>query len=173
MPKALAVVLLAALPWVTACESRHGESQNSDPIVGGPEERVPDLDEVVALVETLMDQGRVPGAAVALIRGGELVGERVLGLADASSGDLVTAETLFEAASLSKPVFAYIVLKLAERGDLDLDRPLSDVLPHPDLDDPRRDQLSPVLRGSPLEGSERATPQAAFEPSERSEVAIR
>lgn len=33
-------------------------------------------------------------------------------------------ETIFEAASLSKPVFAYIVLKMAERGEIDLDLPL-------------------------------------------------
>ena len=34
------------------------------------------------------------------------------------------AETVFEAASISKPLFAYIVLKLAEAGTLDLDAPL-------------------------------------------------
>ena len=45
---------------------------------------------------------------------------------------------------MSKPVFTYLVLKLAEDGevDLDLDRPLSEMLPHPDLDDPRRDLIT-------------------------------
>lgn len=32
--------------------------------------------------------------------------------------------TVFQAASLSKPVFAYIVLKMADRGEIDLDKPL-------------------------------------------------
>lgn len=38
----------------------------------------------------------------------------------------VAETTIFEAASLSKPVFAYIVLKMAEHGELDLDKPLYD-----------------------------------------------
>ena len=35
-------------------------------------------------------------------------------------------ESVFQAASLSKPLFAYIVLKMAERGEIDLDAPLSE-----------------------------------------------
>ena len=38
----------------------------------------------------------------------------------------VVAGTVFEAASLSKPVFAYAVLWMAQRGELDLDKPLID-----------------------------------------------
>lgn len=37
---------------------------------------------------------------------------------------LLTNETIFEAASLSKPVFSYAVMKLVEKGKLDLDKPL-------------------------------------------------
>ncbi len=138
MPKPPAAALIAALSLATvACDVHHDHS-----VTENPAEPVSSLDEIASAVETLMDQGRVPGASIAMIRNGELVGARGLGLADASAGTPVTAETLFEAASLSKPVFAYMVLKLAERGELDLDRPLSEILPHPDLDDPRRDQLT-------------------------------
>src|SRR5215475_13377134 len=45
----------------------------------------------------------------------------------------VTPETRFEVASLSKPVFAYAVLKLAEKGILDLDTAIADYLPTPYL----------------------------------------
>jgi CubicO group peptidase (beta-lactamase class C family) len=41
--------------------------------------------------------------------------------------------TIFEAASLSKPVFAYMVLRLADRGEFDLDRPLHEMLEYPRL----------------------------------------
>jgi CubicO group peptidase (beta-lactamase class C family) len=50
----------------------------------------------------------------------------------------VTDETLFEACSMTKPVFAYIALKLVEQGQLDLDRPLAEYLQEPDL--PKQDQ---------------------------------
>lgn len=39
------------------------------------------------------------------------------------SATAVNAETAFEAASLSKPVFGCIVLRLVDRGEFDLDRP--------------------------------------------------
>ncbi len=71
------------------------------------------------------------------------IGYMLLGVADASSGEPVTQETLFEAASLSKPVCAAIALRLAERGELDLDRPLPDYLPYERVDhDPRSRALT-------------------------------
>lgn len=45
----------------------------------------------------------------------------------------VSADTVFEAASLSKPVFAFGVLLLAQEGIIDLDRPLASYLPAPYL----------------------------------------
>jgi len=72
----------------------------------------------------------VPGVAVARVRDGRIAsvfaGTRVAG-ADAPVG----AHTIFEAASLSKPVFALAVLQLVRAGRLDLDRPLDDYLPAP------------------------------------------
>ena len=50
-------------------------------------------------------------------------------------GDSINPATLFEAASLTKPLFALAVLQLEAEGRLDLDEPLADILPHPDLDD--------------------------------------
>ena len=49
------------------------------------------------------------------------------GVADATTGGRVDRDTVFEAASMSKPVFAYLVMKLHERGILNLDTPLQEV----------------------------------------------
>ena len=45
------------------------------------------------------------------------------GVADVRTRTPVTSETVFEAASLSKPVFAYAVMRLATEGWIDLDAP--------------------------------------------------
>jgi CubicO group peptidase (beta-lactamase class C family) len=79
----------------------------------------------------------VPGAAFARIDRSS-IHCTALGLRDVATRLPVTTSTLFEAASLSKPVYAYAVLQLVARGTLDLDRPLDTYLPAPyPIDDPR------------------------------------
>jgi CubicO group peptidase (beta-lactamase class C family) len=92
----------------------------------------------------LMTAADVPGLSLALLRDGNVAWVRAFGVKDSKSKDPVTNETVFEAASLSKPVFAYAVLKLVDAGQLDLDRPLNQYLPG-DYDvgpDPRLSQVT-------------------------------
>ncbi len=79
---------------------------------------------VERLTPLLMKELHVPGVAIALVRDRTVAWTRVWGVADARTGAPVTGETLFEAASMTKPVFAYSVLKLVEEGKLGLDEPL-------------------------------------------------
>lgn len=78
-----------------------------------------------ALVD-LMDKAEIPGLAIARIEDGELSWSYALGLRDNRSKAPVTEDTVFEAASLSKPVVAYLTLRLVARGVLELDAPLWD-----------------------------------------------
>lgn len=71
----------------------------------------------------------VAGLSAALIDGGEVVEVEGFGLGE--SGERIGADTIFAVASLSKPPFAHLVLRLCERGLLDLDAPLADFLPEP------------------------------------------
>jgi len=71
---------------------------------------------------------RVPGASVAVLDGGRIAWARGYGVADVGAGDPVTPETLFQAASISKPVAAMAALKLVEQGVLDLDAPVNPYL---------------------------------------------
>mgnify|MGYP000234603167 CR=1 FL=1 len=82
-----------------------------------------------AVIPRLLEDGLVPGLSIALIQKGELVWHKGYGVKNAQTKEPVVANTTFEAASLSKPVFAYAVLKLVDEGKLDLDTPLTKYLP--------------------------------------------
>ena len=77
------------------------------------------------LVPALMAELHVPGVAIALIRDRRLAWSKGFGLRSAQSKEPVTPGTVFEAASMSKPVLGLLALQLVEQGKLDLDRPLS------------------------------------------------
>jgi CubicO group peptidase (beta-lactamase class C family) len=93
-----------------------------------PEATVPQLEKDIP---ELMKKDGVPGLAIAVIRGGKTAWLHGFGLKEVKTGQPVTEETVFEAASLSKPVFTYGVLKLVEQGKLGLDVPLTTYLPKP------------------------------------------
>lgn len=92
------------------------------------------------LVPRVMREADVPGVSVALVRGGRVVWHRGFGVRNVETRAPVVDQTVFEAASLSKPVFAYAVMKLVDAGKLSLDEP-----------------LVKYLGGSPLPEDERAS----------------
>lgn len=95
------------------------------------------------LIRPLMSETKVPGVAIAIIRDAHLVWSRGFGVKDRSTNEPVDDHTVFEAASMSKPLFAYAVLKLCERGILDLDTPLTKYTSERILkDDPRLDLIT-------------------------------
>ncbi|WP_289644215.1 serine hydrolase domain-containing protein [Maribacter aestuarii] len=75
----------------------------------------------------------VPGVSVAIINDGRVVYHTVKGYADSETKKKVNEKTIFEGASLSKPLFAYFVMGFVEEGKLDLDRPLYEYLPYDDI----------------------------------------
>jgi CubicO group peptidase (beta-lactamase class C family) len=68
-----------------------------------------------------MAHHRVPAVSVAVIEGHRIAWARAWGMADVASGRAATPTTLFQAASISKPVAATAALGLVEEGKLDLD----------------------------------------------------
>ncbi|SFM80085.1 CubicO group peptidase, beta-lactamase class C family [Chitinophaga sp. YR627] len=84
-------------------------------------------------IETYQEYYRIPGVSLALIKDGKVVYHKTYGVRNAMTGEKVTDSTLFEAASVTKPVFAFAVERLAERGVIDLDKPLYEYLPYPDI----------------------------------------
>jgi CubicO group peptidase (beta-lactamase class C family) len=89
-----------------------------------------------------MKKYAVPGVSIAVIRKGKTTWLQAFGIKNAKTSAPVTTDTIFEAASLSKPVFAYGVLKLVDQGKLDLDVPLTSYLPKPFTTDPRLSKIT-------------------------------
>ena len=68
-----------------------------------------------------MAKYKVPGVSVAVINNGKLEGAKGYGVTEAGGATPITPETLFQAASISKPVAALAALALVEQRKLNLD----------------------------------------------------
>jgi CubicO group peptidase (beta-lactamase class C family) len=68
-----------------------------------------------------LEEFQVPGASWALIDGGRIVERGSAGVVDADRADAVSSTTLFQACSISKPVAVLAMLRLVDRGLLELD----------------------------------------------------
>jgi CubicO group peptidase (beta-lactamase class C family) len=77
------------------------------------------------LIPKVMRETSVPGCSIVLIRDAKIYWRHAFGVRDTETRQAVDTETVFEAASASKPLFAYVVIKLAEKGVIDLDTPLT------------------------------------------------
>jgi CubicO group peptidase (beta-lactamase class C family) len=79
---------------------------------------------LISALPSLMEVGGVPGVGMAVGARGKVVWSGSFGVKNVMTREPVTKETLFEAASMTKPVFAYVAMKLVDEGKIDLDRPL-------------------------------------------------
>lgn len=75
-----------------------------------------------------MEEERVPGLSVAVIEDAEIVFTGAWGVLEAGSDTPVTDRTLFQAASISKPVTAAAALTMADKGELTLQGPIDEAL---------------------------------------------
>lgn len=79
-------------------------------------------------LEELMQELGVPGITVAVIRDFEVHWAKGYGIADVATGAPVNTETMFQAASISKPVAAMAVLRAVQDGLFTLDDDINDIL---------------------------------------------
>ncbi len=87
--------------------------------------------EFEACVKRVMDQAVVAGLDCVILNDGHIVYHETFGFRDMESGEPLDETSVFNAASLSKTVFAYLVTLLVEDGLIDLDRPLYEYLEKP------------------------------------------
>lgn len=80
---------------------------------------------VTYTLQERMTRYNVPGVSVAVMDGGTIAWARAWGEADRERGAMATPETLFQAASISKPVAALTAMTLVEEGRVTLDDPVN------------------------------------------------
>ncbi len=88
-------------------------------------------------ITLLMDSAQVTGLEVAIFNSNKLVYKKAFGKGNDANVPLHTSMNMY-GASLSKAVFAVLVMKLVEEGVIDLDKPLQSYLPKPIYDYPKK-----------------------------------
>ena len=114
------IAFAAALMWTAPLAAQDAQS----PALPEPSE-----------LQTLLERADVPGMTMAVISDCAVEQVVAVGLADVESGLQTTPHTAFEAASLSKPVFAWLVMSVVEEGAIDLDRPIALDMEYPRIAD--------------------------------------
>ena len=127
LPATFSVLLIAAL--LAACVSV--------PAVA-PTAKLNDatVAKIEALVKEIMTKGQVPGAAVGIVKEGELVYASGFGVSKLGSAEPVTPESVFAMGSVGKTPTAMAIMQLVEDGKIDLDAPVTKYLPYFTLADP-------------------------------------
>lgn len=80
------------------------------------------------VLQAEIDQGAFPGAVIMVARQGQIAHLRALGRRT-PDGPAMTVDSIFRIYSMTKPIVSVAALALAEQGKLDLDQPLSDLIP--------------------------------------------
>lgn len=124
-------------------------------------------------IAALMEELKVPGLSIAIITDAKVHRTYTFGVRNSGSKTPVDSSTVFEVGSMSKPVFAYAVMKLYEKGVVDLDTPLTKYTKRRFVaGDPRLDRITArrVLShttGLPNWRSQTEPLKIAFEPGEK------
>jgi CubicO group peptidase (beta-lactamase class C family) len=83
------------------------------------------------IVTDLMDKGEVTGLCLGIVNDNKPAYIHTYGYKSKPRNKKIDTATCFYAASLAKPLFGYLVMQLADKGFIDLDKPLCKYLPKP------------------------------------------
>ena len=148
--RAVVVAVLLMLVLIPGCEAKPAEpapppaaqtqSDVPPPLVAAMP--LPDnaVDNAVAkldgMVDDLMKKSGIPGMAVAVVHGGKTLYAKGFGVRDVRSGDKIDPDTVFQLASLSKPLSATVVAHQVGQSAIGWDTPVVSKLPWFALSDP-------------------------------------
>jgi CubicO group peptidase (beta-lactamase class C family) len=81
-------------------------------------------------IPRLMETANIPGISIAVVQDSQVFWKKAFGVRSRETNEPVDENTMFEAASLTKTATAYAAMRLVERGELDLDKPLFEYFPN-------------------------------------------
>ena len=128
------ILMFILVSWLYACQTVESSTSDLNEKIDKIENGIPVLSargflfgETVTLSDR-MEHYHVPGVSVAVINNFEIEWAKGFGVGDSEDNNPVTTDTLFQAASISKPVTAIAILYYVEQGTLDLDEDVNDRL---------------------------------------------
>ena len=94
-------------------------------------------------IKQVMKQQGIPGLAIGVVENGKSVYIKGFGVKSLrETYDVVTPQSLFHMASVTKPFVAVAVMQLVEAGLVDLDAPVIRYLPYFEMDDDRYSEIT-------------------------------
>ena len=124
-PRQLAILLVSAVVLVASVAIARQVPPRPVPPAGPPWPTGP---VAVAEIEPLLKQFNTPGVSIAVIKDFAVEWAKGYGMADVETGSPVTAETMFQAASISKTVAAMASMRAVQDGKFALDQDINTIL---------------------------------------------
>ena len=122
-------LLFVSICLLAGCNST--KEEQSQTMLKSLEGKIRPVSEIEPAVERIMNRAGVTGLSCAVINDSKIVYAKAFGYGNKKKETRNDEQTIFSAASFSKTVFAYLVMKLVEEGQIDLDKPLQESLGQP------------------------------------------
>lgn len=98
--------------------------------------------EIEAFLKRVIDKFDIPGLSIAIVQDEELFYAGAFGFRNLETKDVMTTESLFHMASVSKPFVATAIMQLVEQGKIKLEAKVTDYLPYFLLEDERYKEIT-------------------------------
>ncbi|HTQ33384.1 MAG TPA: serine hydrolase domain-containing protein [Stellaceae bacterium] len=87
------------------------------------------LERITATITGDVERGAIPGAVLAIARGGRVAYAEAIGYRDKDGGDAMQLDSIFRIASMTKPMVSVAAMQLGEEGKLDIAAPVAQYIP--------------------------------------------
>ncbi len=121
----VAAVIALATPFLAARVEAGGQPAAQPVVSAANSLETETIEAIKAAVTGEMSRLGIPGLSLALAEAGQVRHETAFGFADVENAVPARPETVYRLASISKPMTAVAVMKLAQDGRLDLDAPVT------------------------------------------------